>query len=251
MVEYKTMPRSAVSGAQIDAGLRTHMNKVYGLMSTAMVVTAIFAWVIGNDYEAAVNGNATLLPFGMLQAMFTSPISWIIMFAPLGFIFMFAARINQMSVATARNVFYGFAAVMGVSLSSIFVVYTDTAIFKTFLTTAIAFAGLSLYGYTTKRDLSGFGTFLIMGVIGVFAAAILNIWLASGALSFAISVIGLLVFAGLTAYDTQKIKNTYLQMAQSGQTSWLEKSAIMGALSLYLDFINMFMFMLQLFGGRE
>jgi FtsH-binding integral membrane protein len=140
---------------------------------------------------------------------------------------------------------------MGLSISWIFIAFTGQSIIQVFLITSIAFAGLSLYGYTTKKDLSGMGTFLIMGVIGLIVAMVVNIFLASSAMAFAISVIGVLIFAGLTAYDTQQIKNTYLQMAHAGDQEWLGKAAIMGALSLYLDFINMFMFLLQLLGNRE
>ena len=174
-----------------------------------------------------------------------------IIFAPLAFVFGLSAGINRMSAATAQVVFYAFAAVMGLSLSSIFLVFTTASIVQVFLITAIAFAGLSLWGYTTKRDISGWGSFLIMGVIGLIVAMIVNILLASPALMFAISAIGVLIFAGLTAYDTQNIKNTYLQMRAAEGQDFLGKAAIMGALSLYLDFINMFMMLLQLFGNRE
>ena len=173
------------------------------------------------------------------------------MFAPLAFVFGLSAAINKMSAATAQLTFYVFALVMGLSLSSIFLIYTGASIIQIFLITSIAFAGLSLYGYTTKKDLSAMGTFLIMGVIGLIVASIVNIFLASSALTFAISVIGVLIFAGLTAYDTQRIKTDYVAHAQHGDSEWLGKAAIMGALSLYLNFINMFMFLLQLFGNRE
>ena len=173
------------------------------------------------------------------------------MFAPLLFVFGFGAAINRMSASAAQLVFYVFAAVMGLSISSIFLVFTGESIIQVFLITAIAFAGLSLYGYTTKRDLGPIGTFLIMGLIGLIIASIVNIFLASSAMAFAISVIGVLIFAGLTAYDTQNIKNTYLAHAHHGDSEWLNKSAIMGSLSLYLNFINMFMMLLQLFGNRE
>ena len=173
------------------------------------------------------------------------------MFAPLVMVFAFGALINRLSVAAAQLFFYVYAAAVGLSLSFIFAVYTGTSIAQTFLITAIAFAGLSLYGYTTKKDLSAMGTFLMMGLIGLVLASIVNIFLASSALSFAISVIGVLLFAGLTAYDTQNIKNTYIAHAVHGDTEWLGKAAIMGALNLYLDFINMFMFLLQFLGNRE
>jgi FtsH-binding integral membrane protein len=173
------------------------------------------------------------------------------MFAPLIMVFGFGAVQNRLSVAGAQLYFYAYAALMGLSISSIFLVFTGMSIAQTFLVTAIAFAALSLYGYTTKKDLSGFGTFLIMGVIGLIVASIVNLFLASSALMFAISVIGVLLFAALTAYDTQNIKNTYLEHAQGGDSDWLGKSAIMGALQLYLDFINMFMLMLNFTGSSE
>jgi hypothetical protein len=159
--------------------------------------------------------------------------------------------LNRLSVAAAQLFFYVYASVMGLSIAFIFAVYTSESIATTFLVTSIAFAGLSLYGYVTKRDLSGMGTFLMMGLIGIIVASIVNIFLASSALGFAISVIGVLIFAGLTAYDTQSIKNEYVEHARHADQDWLGKSAIMGALRLYLDFINMFMFLLQFLGNRE
>jgi FtsH-binding integral membrane protein len=189
-----------------------------------------------------------LTSFG--AAIYASPLKWVIMLAPLGFVVGLSAGINRMSAATAQLVFYAFAAVMGLSLSSIFLVFTGASIVQVFLITAIAFAGLSLWGYTTKSDISGWGSFLIMGVIGLLVAMVVNIFLASPALQFAISAIGVLIFAGLTAYDTQSIKNEYLRLA-TADGDFLGKAAIMGALRLYLDFINMFMFLLQLFGNRN
>jgi len=173
------------------------------------------------------------------------------MFLPLAFVFGFGAAINRLSAASAQLVFYVFAATMGLSISWIFMVFTGYSVIQVFLITSIAFAGLSIWGYTTKKDISGWGSFLIMGVIGLIVASIINIFLGSPAIMFAISIIGVLIFAGLTAYDTQKIKNTYLEMAHTGDQEWLGKAAIMGALNLYLDFINMFMFLLQLLGNRE
>lgn len=243
MAQYETV-RSAGVGArvQIDEGLRAHMNKVYGLMSVAMLVTAGVAWGVGTsdllNFLRTPEGGMTI--FG-----------WVIMFAPLAMVFAFGAMINKMSAAGAQLFFYAFAAVMGLSLAWIFKVFTGVSIAQTFLITSIAFAGLSLYGYVTKRDLSGMGTFLIMGLIGLIVAMVVNLFLASSALAFAISVIGLLIFAGLTAYDTQKIKMDYIQHAQAMDQEWLGKAAIMGALNLYLDFINMFMFLLQFMGNRE
>ena len=173
------------------------------------------------------------------------------MFLPLIMVFAFGAMINKLSAAGAQTFFYAFAALMGVSISWIFLVFTGFSIVQVFLITAISFAGLSLWGYTTQKDISGWGSFLIMGVIGLIVASIVNIFLASPAIMFAISVLGVLIFAGLTAYDTQKIKNDYIQHAANSDAEWMGKAAIMGALNLYLDFINMFMFLLQLFGSRE
>ena len=240
MAQYNTINTAGVGArsAAIDAGLRAHMNKVYGLMSVAMLITAAVAWAVGT--------NAT-----MLETIFTGPIRWVVMFLPLVMVFAFGALISRLSVAGAQLFFYTFAAAMGLSLAWIFAVFTGASITSTFLVTAIAFAGLSLYGYTTKRDLSGFGTFLVMGLIGLLVASIVNIFLASSALQFAISVIGVLIFAGLTAFDTQNIKTTYIAHAQAGDQEWLGKAAIMGALNLYLDFINLFMFLLQFLGTRE
>ena len=229
---------SAKETALIDEGLRAHMNKVYGLMSAAMLITGLVAYLVGTNEL-------------LLVAIFGSPLKWVVMLAPLGVVFLFAASINRLSVGAAQAVFWGFAALMGLSISYIFAAYTGFSIAQTFLVTAIAFAGLSLYGYTTKRDLSGWGSFLIMGLIGLIVAGIVNIFLASPAIMFAISALGVLIFAGLTAYDTQNIKNTYLQMAYQGEGIWLQKAAIMGALSLYLNFLNMFMMLLYLFGQRE
>ena len=246
MAEYQTFDRAStgVGATQIHEGLRAHMNKVYGLMSVAMVVTGGVAWAVGSSPEllSIFRDPATLRP---------NVLGWIIMFAPLAMAFMFGAMINRLSQSAAQLFFYAFAAVMGLSMAWIFAVFTGTSIATTFFVTAIAFASLSLWGYVTKRDLSGMGTFLIMGVVGLIVASLLNLWLQSSGLQFAISAIGLLVFAGLTAFDTQNIKNSYLMHAQAMDSEWLGKSAIMGALNLYLNFINMFMFLLQFLGNRE
>jgi len=255
MAEYGNVRRTSagVRTAEIDAGLRAHMNSVYGLMSVAMAITALVAYFVGADMSRAFNNQpTTLLSYGMIETMLTSPVRYIIMFAPLGVVLLFSATVNRLSKAAAQGVFFLFAALMGLSISWIFIIYTDMSIAQTFMITAIAFAGLSLWGYTTKKDISGWGSFLIMGVIGLIVASIVNIFLESSALQFAVSAIGLLIFAGLTAYDTQKIKTTYLQMVNTpGGQEWLAKGAIMGALNLYLDFINMFMFLLQFLGNRE
>ncbi|MFN6006893.1 MAG: Bax inhibitor-1 family protein [Paracoccaceae bacterium] len=247
MADYQTIrPAGAVGArtAEIDAGLRAHMNKVYGLMSVGMLLTGGVAWAVGTS-------DALLSIFRDPATLQPNILGWVVMFAPLAMVFAFGALINRMSAAAAQVFFYAFAAVMGLSLAWIFKVFTGVSIAQTFLITAISFAALSLYGYVTKRDLSGMGTFLMMGLIGLVIAMVVNIFLASSALAFAISVIGVLIFAGLTAYDTQNIKNTYLQHAVHGDTEWLAKSAIMGALNLYMDFINLFMFLLQFMGNRE
>jgi len=246
MAEYQTI-RSVGAGAraaEIDVGLRAHMNKVYGLMSVGMLLTGGVAWAVGSSTAllSVLRNPETLQP---------NILGWVVMFAPLIMVFAFGALINRLSVAAAQLYFYAFAAVMGLSLSWIFAVFTGISIAQTFLVTSISFAGLSLWGYVTKRDLSAMGTFLMMGLIGLLVAMVINIFLASSALMFAISVIGVLIFAGLTAFDTQNIKNTYLQHAQAGDQEWLGKAAIMGALNLYLDFINLFMFLLQFMGNRE
>lgn len=240
MVDTQSVRKSSasISSANIDAGLRAHMNKVYALMSIGLFLTGGVAYIVGN--------NETLV-----MSLFTGMSRWVVMFAPLVVVFAMGSMINRLRASTAQLIFYAFSALMGLSISYIFMIYTSVSIAQTFLVTSIAFAGLSLYGYTTKRNISGMGSFLIMGVIGLIVASIVNIWMQSPALMYAISVIGVLIFAGLTAYDTQKIKNTYIQMAQNGQNEWIEKSAIMGALSLYLDFLNMFMFLLHLFGNRN
>lgn len=240
MADNQTIRRAgaSVGTLDIDEGLRAHMSRVYGIMGMGMATTGVVAYFTGqND--------------ALLATLFTGYMRWVVMFAPLVMVFFLGGMINRLSENAARMAFLAFSALMGLSISWIFAVYTGISITQTFFTTAIAFGGLSLYGYTTKRDISAWGSFLIMGVIGLIVASILNIWLASSAMTFAISVLGLLIFAGLTAYDTQKIKNTYLQMAHAGQTEWLGKAAIMGALNLYLDFLNMFMFLLHFMGGRE
>ena len=240
MQQYETIRRTGARSAAIDEGLRGYMNRVYGLMGAAMLITGAVAFFIGSSPQ-------------LLATIFQTPLKWVVMFAPLLVVFAFSAGINRMSVGAAQGVFWLFSALMGASISFIFAVYTGVSIAQTFFATAIAFGGLSLYGYTTKRDLSALGGFLIMGLIGVIVASVINIFVASSALQFAISVIGVLIFAGLTAYDTQSIKNEYLGMSQAGYdgSATMQKGAIMGALRLYLDFLNMFMFLLQFMGGRQ
>ena len=248
MADYNTYRTTQSVGARqavVDEGLRAYMNKVYGLMAVGMGVTAVAAYGVST---AAVDASGQVTQLG--YAIYASPLKWVIMFAPLLMVFAFGAALNRLSTQAATIMFYAFAALMGLSISSIFLVYTDMSIVQTFVVTAIAFAGLSLWGYTTKKNLSGWGTFLIMGVICLLVASIVNIFLQSSAMQFAISVLGVLIFAGLTAYDTQRIKNTYLELAGSDR-DFIGKTAIMGALSLYLNFLNLFMFLLQFMGNRE
>lgn len=229
----------AQSGALIDEGLRAYMLKVYNLMALALVITGFAAF---GTYTLAASNPA------VQQLLFASPLRWVVMLAPLALVFFLSFRIQNMSVSAAQTTFWVYAALMGVSLSSIFLVYTGQSIVQTFFVTAASFGALSLYGYTTKKDLSGMGSFLIMGLFGLIIASIVNIFLASSALQFAISAIGVLIFAGLTAYDTQKIKEMYFD---ADDVAVAGRKAIMGALTLYLDFINLFTFLLQFLGNRD
>ncbi|TYC53707.1 Bax inhibitor-1/YccA family protein [Rhodobacterales bacterium] len=240
--------------AGIDQGLRAYMLGVYNYMTIGLALTGFFALATvmlatTTDPNAAVAslGNGRMLT-DVGVAIYGSPLRWVVMLAPLGMVLFLSFRIQSMSASTARTVFLVYAAIMGISLSSIFLVYTPGSIAQVFFITAAAFGALSLFGYTTKKDLSGWGSFLFMGLIGIVIASIVNIFLGSGPLQFAISVIGVLVFAGLTAYDTQQIKEMYYE-GDSGEVA--TKKSVMGALRLYLDFINMFIMLLQLFGNRN
>jgi FtsH-binding integral membrane protein len=227
-------------GAEVDAGLRAYMLRVYNYMSAGVALTGVVAFFTA---QAATSNPA------VAQVLYQSPLKWVIMFAPLAFVMFLSFRVYKMSPGAAQIAFWAFAAVMGVSLSAIFLVFTGASIAQVFFVTAAAFASLSVYGYTTKKDLTGWGSFLIMGVVGIILAALVNLFLQSSGLSFAISALGVLIFAGLTAYDTQRLKDEY-QYVQ-GDAATMSKSAIMGALSLYLNFINMFTSLLNLMGERE
>ena len=251
--QYGVGTQTRVDG-QIDEGLRSYMLRVYNYMAIGLAITAVAALGTVNlatttDPASAVAqmGNGTLLT-SLGAALYGSPLQWVVMLAPLAFVFFLSFRIQSMSVSAAQTTFWLFSLVMGISLSSIFLVYTSASIVQVLAITAASFAGLSLFGYTTKRDLSGWGSVLFMGLIGIIIASIVNIFLGSSALQFAISVIGVLVFAGLTAYDTQQIKEMYY-VGDDGTVTG--RKAIMGALRLYLDFINLFLMLLQLFGNRE
>ena len=236
---------SAAPGARvdIDQGLRAYMIKVYNLMGLGLLITGLAAW---GAFQLAITGDGQLTGFG--QLIYASAFRWVVILAPLAAVMFLSFRIQSMSVAAAQTTFWVYAGLVGLSLSTIFLVYTGTSITQTFFATAAAFGGLSLYGYTTRRDLSAFGSFLIMGVIGLLIAMLINFFLHSSALAFAISAIGVLVFAGLTAYDTQRIKEMYFEGDVADVAG---RKAIMGALQLYLDFINLFMFLLQFMGDRR
>jgi FtsH-binding integral membrane protein len=219
-----------------DAGLRAHMLSVYNYMTSGILLTGVVSLLFAQWSGAP----AILFGPGILK--------YVIMFSPLVFVLVLSFGINRLSTGTAQMLYWAFAVVMGLSLSSIFFVYTGSSIALTFFATAASFASLSLYGYTTKRDLSGMGTFLLMGLVGLIVASIVNIFWMNDTFSLAIAGIGVLIFAGLTVYDTQRIKSLYFELAGS---EFLGKAAIMGALTLYLDFINMFLFLLRFLGNRE
>ena len=228
-----------VPRAARDAGLRSYMLKVYNYMASGVALTGVVAMLFA-PYAAGIMINQA--GTGM------SGLGWLIVLAPLAFVFAMSFGVNRMQTSTLQLMFWGFATAMGLSMSTVFLAYTGTSIAQTFFAVAAAFLGLSLWGYTTKKDLSGFGTFLIMGVVGLFVAMLINIFLRSPAMDLAISAIGVLLFAGLTAYDTQKIKSMYAYVAG---TDMMGKTVIMGALNLYLDFINMFLFLLRFMGDRR
>ena len=228
--------QTGVQDAAFDAGLRSYMLSIYNYMASGVLVTGIVALLF------AQSGLAAQVLMG------PGPLKYVLMFAPLIFVMVLSFGINRLQTSTAQALYWAYCVVMGLSMASIFLVYTGTSIAQTFFATAAAFAGLSLYGYTTKRDLSGFGTFLIMGVVGILVASLINLFLRSSGLDLAISILGVLIFAGLTAYDTQKLKSMYAYVAG---TEMMGKAVIMGALSLYLDFVNMFLFLLRFMGSRE
>ncbi|MGQ3672340.1 Bax inhibitor-1/YccA family protein [Xanthobacter sp. TB0136] len=244
----------ARSQAEIDQGLRSYMLSVYNYMALGLAITGLFALgvymlAVTTDPAQAVarvSGDIMLTQIG--YTLFVSPVKWVVMLAPLAAVFFLSFRVERMSVSAAQMTFWVYAALVGVSLATIFLVYTHESIVRVFFITAASFGALSLYGYTTQRDLSGMGSFLMMGLFGIIIASLVNIFLGSSLLQFVVSVVGVLVFAGLTAYDTQRIKEMYFA---GDDTAVMGKKAVMGALALYLDFINMFMMLLQLFGGRS
>jgi len=256
---------SRAEAAAIDAGLRAYMVRIYNYMVLGLTVTAVAAFCVyvlsvtddvaaaakvlrgGVESSARLAGNMYLTPLG--YALFVSPLKWAIILAPLALVFGLSFGIERLRPAIAQLLFWIYAALIGVSLGSVFMIYTQTSVVRVFLITAAAFGALSLWGYTTQRDLTGIGSFLVMGLFGIIIAGLVNIFLTSTALPWIISVVGVLVFAGLTAWDTQRLKSEYIYGAMDGET--IERTAIMGALSLYLDFINLFTMLLQLLGDRE
>ena len=232
----------------IDEGLRAYMLKVYNYMTTGLLLTGLVAYFFGKASIVTGEMGQIVGVTAIGALLFGSPLKWVVMLAPLGFVFYLSAKINKMSVSSAQITFWIFSAIMGLSLASIFIVYTQASIARVFFISSGTFAAMSLYGYTTKKDLTKLGGFLFMGLIGIIIASLVNLFFQSSALHFAISVIGVLVFVGLTAYDTQSIKNMYYA---GDSESVGGKKALMGALRLYLDFINLFIMLLRLFGQRR
>ena len=239
MQDNRFLNANAAAQASIDVGLRTYMLGVYNHMTTALAFTGLMAFAT----KMLVMSNPA---FG--QLLFGTPLQYVVLFAPIGMVFWLSATIHKISAASARNRFYAYAAMMGIALSAVLLAYTGASVARAFFITAGAFASLSIYGYTTKRNLSALGSFLMIGVFGLILASIVNLFLGSSNLDFMISIVGVLLFAGLTAYDTQNIKSMY--SAGDDQTVAARKS-IFGALTLYLDFINMFLFLVRLIGNRE
>jgi FtsH-binding integral membrane protein len=233
----------AGQAAAVDAGLRAHMIRVYNYMAAAVALSGAVAWL---TFNAAVTSTGTLTAFG--QAVFGGPLMWVLLFGTLGLVFFISFRIHKLQFGTALTLFFVYAGLLGVTLAPIFLVYTGASITRVFFISAASFGALSLWGYTTQRDLTGMGSFLFMGLIGLILASIVNIFWPNGMLQFVISIAGVLIFAGLTAYDTQKIKEMYSAYDDATAAG---RKAVMGALSLYLDFINLFMMLLRLAGDRR
>lgn len=235
-MSHNSNSRAKTVGSSYDQGLRQYMMSVYNYMAGGLGLTGIVAYLVGSTPT--------------LQRIFlTSPMIYVAMFAPLAIVFFMSFKVQSMSLKTLQTTFWVYAGTMGVSMASIFLVYTTTSIVRTFFVTASMFLAMSIYGYTTKKDLSGMGSFLMMGLFGIVIASVVNIFLKSSGLEFAVSILGVLIFTGLTAYDTQKIRNYYSM--NNGDSESMGKSAVMGALSLYLDFINLFIMLLRLMGDRK
>ncbi len=245
MAEYENRVRSvgATGAVAIDEGLRAYMLRVYNYMLMGLALSGATAWLVLNTPLSALFFAQTATGFSL------SPLGWIALFAPLGLVFFLSFRIHAMSFSTAQMVFWAYAAINGIALAPILLLYTAASVAQVFFVTAATFGAMSLWGYTTKRDLTSWGSFLFMGLIGIVIASLANLFFQSGTMSLVISIIGVIVFTGLTAYDTQKIKENYDVVSHDGTLAG--KSAIMGALSLYLDFINLFLMLLRLLGDRR
>jgi len=249
--DYRTYPSAsaATTAAVLDAGLRAYMLRVYNWMSSGLLLTGVIAYAIANTDLINAFYPVVATPMGMVRQ--PSVLAMISIFAPLAFVLVLSLGVNRLSRSTAQMLYWLFCAAMGASLTNIFLIYTGESIVRVFFITAATFAATSIYGYTTKADLSRFGSFLIMGLFGIIIAGLVNMFLQSSALQFAISIIGVVVFVGLTAYDTQRIKATYVQYAYAEGTDGAAKRSVYDALSLYLNFINLFMLLLQLLGNRN
>lgn len=248
MAELRNYQTRSQSGVMVDEGLRSYMLKVYNLMAIGIAITGVAAYAL---FSLAAVTDATGHITGLTSlgaALYTSPLRWVVIFAPLALVFFLSFRVHKMSVSAAQTTFWVYAALMGVSLSSLLLIYTGESVVQTFFITAASFGALSLYGYTTKRDLSAIGSFMIMGLFGLIIASLVNIFLQSSGLGWAISILGVVIFAGLTAWDTQKIKEMYYE-ADSAEVAG--RKAIMGALTLYLDFVNLFLFLLRFLGNSR
>ena len=247
-------PLTRAEAAVVDEGLRAYMLRIYnymvlGLAITGLAALGIYMLSVTNDPALVVQKFRNIGLTSIGYTLFFSPVKWVVILAPLALVFFLSFRIQHMRPAAAQLTFWIYAALVGVSLGSIFLIYTHTSIVRVFFITAASFGALSLWGYTTNRDLTGMGSFLIMGLFGIIIASLVNVFLGSTMMQFIISVVGVLVFAGLTAYDTQRLKSEYIYGAMEGDV--LERSAIMGALSLYLDFLNLFTMLLHLLGARD
>ena len=249
--EYRSYPRAsaATTAAVLDAGLRAYMLRVYNWMGSGLLLTGVVAYLIANTSAIDLFYPVVQTPFGTARS--ASLLAMVAMFAPLGFVLVLSLGVNKLSTSAAQALFWAFCATMGASLTNIFLIYTGESIVRVFIITAGTFAATSLYGYTTKADLSRFGSFLVMGLIGIMIAGLVNIFLQSSALQFAISCIGVVVFTGLTAFDTQRIKADYVQFAYADGVEGAAKRSVFDALSLYLNFINLFMMLLSLLGNRN
>jgi FtsH-binding integral membrane protein len=249
--EYRTYPpaSAATTAAVLDAGLRAYMLRVYNWMTSGLLLTGVVAYAIANTDLINAFYPIVMTPAGPQRS--ASALAMIAIFAPLAFVLVLSLGVNRLSRSTAQALYWAFCAAMGASLTNIFLIYTGDSIVRVFFITAATFAAISIYGYTTKTDLTRMGSFMMMGLFGIIIAGLVNMFLASSALQFAISIIGVIVFTGLTAYDTQRIKATYVQYAYAEGPDGAAKRSVYDALSLYLNFINLFMLLLQLLGNRN